>query len=243
MKVPRCLVAFWAVVSVFAGFFPSARAISPLPSPPDAAQASQAAAAGQVSTEVTIPGPLRSFLRMAGISQEAAPEEVMPLLARNVFTQGYEGWQGGGARTEYLILLMRYVKQAKELAALAGPDGVIHVSSCDEAAPLLRDLGYRTRQGCGQHSTTLVTADPERAFVTIDSGFPLSDLEEALQGGKPFAYPFPASRVAMQFTEHDWTAVSKDAGDDGGVLDALMRDPVLSRLYWALTETDTGTRL
>src|SRR5690349_22408702 len=40
---------------------------------------------------ITIPGPLRSFLRMAGISQKATPEEVMPLLARNVFLLGYEG--------------------------------------------------------------------------------------------------------------------------------------------------------
>ena len=32
----------------------------------------------------TIPGPLRSFLRMAGISQKVSPEEVFPLLARNV---------------------------------------------------------------------------------------------------------------------------------------------------------------
>ena len=179
---------------------------------------------------------------MAGISQEVKPEEVMPLLARNVFTQGYEGWQGGGARTEFLVLLMRYVKQAKELAAMAGSEGVIRVSGCDDAGPLLHSLGYRTRQGCGRRSTSLVTADPDRAFVTIDSGFPLSDLEETLQGGKPFAYPFPASRVSLQFTEHDWSAASKDSGTDTDVVDVLLRDPVLSRLYWALTETDTETR-
>ena len=242
MKVPRCLVAFWAVVSVFAGFFPSAHAINPLPSPPDAAQASQTTPAVQASSEVTIPGPLRSFLRMAGISQEAAPEEVMPLLARNVFTQGYEGWQGGGSRTEYLTLLIRYVKQAKELSALAGPEGIIRVAGCNDSTTLLHVLGYRTRQGCGQRSTTLVTADPERAFLTIDSGFPLSDLEETLQGGKAFAYPFPASPVPMQFTERDWLAASKET-DASGLLDALLRDPVLSRLYSALTETDTETRM
>lgn len=42
-------------------------------------------------SEFTIPGPLRSFLRMAGISQKTTPEEVLPLLSRNVFMQGYEG--------------------------------------------------------------------------------------------------------------------------------------------------------
>ena len=241
MRVLRCLPALVVTAScLFA--YPQ----DPVPpsSAPSGPQAFPVAQPGPVAAEVTIPGPLRSFLRMAGISQEVTPEEVMPLLARNVFTQGYEGWQGGGARTEYLILLMRYVKQAKELAVLAGPEGVIRVSGCDDAVSLLHVLGYRTRQGCGQRSTTLVTADPERAFVTIDSGFPLSDLEETLQGGKPFAFPYPASRVSVQFTEHDWIAASKESGSDaGGLVDVLLRDPVLSRLYWALTETDTETRL
>ena len=242
MRVLRYLPAL-AVTILFCGASSVsswAQDSSPPPAPPVSQQVPVATAPASGFSEITIPGPLRSFLRMAGISQQVTPDEVMPLLARNVFTQGYEGWQGGGARTEYLILLMRYVKQAKELAALSAADGVIHVSSCDEAAPVLRVLGYRTRQGCGHSSTTLVTEDPERAFITIDSGFPLSDLEEALQGGKPFACPYPASRIPFQFTERDWLALSKDS--TGGVLDALMRDPVLSRLYWALTETDIETR-
>jgi len=61
------------------------------------------------SSEFMITGPLRSFLRMAGISQKITPEEVLPLLGRNVFTQGYDG----SKQTEFLILLSRYVVQAK----------------------------------------------------------------------------------------------------------------------------------
>jgi len=116
---------------------------------------------------VVIPGPLRSFLRMAGISQKISAEEVVPLLTHSVYTQGYEGSRDGGRQTEFLILLSRYVHQARELAVLA-PDGTIHVSNCDEAKPLLHVLGYRVRQECGQSSTSLVTSDPERAFLTID---------------------------------------------------------------------------
>jgi len=59
-----------------------------------------------------IPGPLRSFLRMAGISQKIAPEEVLPLLGRNVFMEGYES----SKKTEFLLLLSRYVVQARELS-------------------------------------------------------------------------------------------------------------------------------
>ena len=242
MKVPRCLPTLVVAVLLFGTFCVTTSAQDSTPSPalPDSGQAAAVTPSASGLSDIAIPGPLRSFLRMAGISQQVTADEVMPLLARNVFTQGYEGWQGGGARTEYLILLMRYVKQAKELAALSAADGVIRVSRCEEAPPVLRVLGYRTRQGCGQRNTTLVTEDPERAFITIDSGFPLSDLEEALQGGAPFAYRYPASQIPLEFTEHDWLAVSKE--NSGGALDALMRDPVLARLYWALTETDSETR-
>ena len=36
-----------------------------------------------------IPGPLRSFARMAAISPEASPDDILPALARNVVTNGY----------------------------------------------------------------------------------------------------------------------------------------------------------
>src|SRR5262249_10899056 len=138
------------------------------------------------SAEPTIPGPLRSFLRMAGISQKVTPEEVLPLLARNVELRGDSGSPDrGGHPTEFLILLERYVRQARELQALAGAQGVIRVASCAEVQPLLVVLGYRFRETCGEH-TALETADPERAFLTIDSGFPLSELEDKLQAGRAF---------------------------------------------------------
>ena len=128
----------------------------------------------QASTEVIIPGPLRSFERMAGVSQKVVPEQVLPLLTRNVYVQGYVGWQDNGTPTEFLILLGRYVNQAKELAALAGPSQVIHISGCAEAAPLLRILGYRLRGECGQSNASMITAEAERAFLTVDSGFPIA---------------------------------------------------------------------
>ena len=190
---------------------------------------------------IIIPGPMRSFLRMAGISQKISPEEVVPLLAHNVFTQGYEGARDGGRPTEFLILLNRYVHQAKELTVLADPDGTIRIANCEQAKPLLRVLGYRVRQECGQSSTSLTTADPERAFLTIDSGFPLPELEETLQGGKAFSYAFPISRVPVIFTEKDWTILgNKNSGGD--LIDTLLRDPLLCRLYWAISRTDAESR-
>ena len=197
---------------------------------------------------VTIPGPLRSFLRMAGISQKVSPEEVMPLLARNIFQIGY-AWNGSKVKpTEFLILLRRYLQQAKELAALAGPNGVIHVSSCDDGKQLLEILGYRPPPDCGRSGTALETADPRRAFLTIDSGFPLPELEGALQIGKPFTYPFTSFQVPIFLTERAWTmagAQGKSHAWNQSLLEVLLHDPALARLYdaWARIDPETEVAL
>src|SRR5512146_1197179 len=79
-----------------------------------------------MDSQVIVPGPLRSLERMAGISQKVDMNEVLPLLARNIYVQGYVGWQDQGRPTEFLILLGRYVNQAQEIANMAGEGGVVH---------------------------------------------------------------------------------------------------------------------
>jgi hypothetical protein len=179
-------------------------------------------------------------MRMAAISQKVAPEDVLPLLARNVFMQGYQR----GTPTEFLLLLDRYILQARELQILAGTGNTIRVVNCDDAGTLVQILGYRLREGCGSKNFFLETANPERAFLTIDSGFPLTELEESLQKGVPFVYPYAPSRVPVLFREADWTTLS--AGQKKGysnVVDLLVNDPAVSRLYWGLTKNDAETRL
>jgi hypothetical protein len=184
--------------------------------------------------EVAIPGPLRSFLRMTAISQKITPEEVLPLLARNVVMSGYQG----GKPTEFLVLVNWYMDQARELEALAGRGGVIHVSNCDDARRLLVILGYRLQQSCGPDAA-LETADANRAFLTIDSGFPLADLEEALREGKPFDTPYASTKVPVLYKSSDWVQNKKNA--NRGVVDSILRDPDLARLYWAMSRMDTET--
>src|SRR5215471_13825124 len=165
--------------------------------PPTATAPASAAAA------VMIPGPLRSFLRMAGISQKATPDEVLPLLADVVKTRGY----ANGKPTEFLILVKRYLRQAGELAAMAQPEGVIRVANCEQAKPLLVILGYRLRSACGP-GTSLQTDDPDRAFLTIDSGFPLADLEQAVRENKPFTLPFSSTQLPVLFAPRDWNTIA-----------------------------------
>src|SRR5277367_1457309 len=188
---------------------------------------------------VVIPGPLRSFLRMAGISQQIAPNDVLPLVARNSYATGYLN----GVPTEYLRLLERYLHQARELQMMAGSSGTLRIANCADAEPLLSILGYHARPSCGQKGSTLMTADPERAFLTTDSGFPLTALEEALEKGETFTYAFPESRVPVLFNENAWKSLSlaKNRGAQS-LVDILLHEPAVDRLYWAMSNTDAETR-
>src|SRR5271154_6512606 len=239
MKYPlRLSVLLVAGACVCAGFAPQVRGAVPQ----DPSTAEVRSVESRAAATATIPGPLRSFLRIAGISQKASNEELIALLARNVYLIGYQGNGLGVRPTEFLVLLRRYVQQARELAALAGQDGAIHVSGCDDAKQLLAILGYRTEATCGQHGAFVETADPRRAFLTIDSGFPLPELEATLQGGKPFVYPYPSSQVPIFLTEKEWVAASVEGGKEGRTLvDALLHDPSLARLYYAWAHIDPET--
>ncbi len=185
-----------------------------------------------------VPGPLRSLLRMAGISQQVSVNDVLPLFARNAYSSGYRA----GVPTEYLRLIERYLHQARELQMLAGPSETIRVANCADAEPLLLILGYRARPACGQPGSVLTTADPERAFLTSDSGFPLTNLEEALENGTTFTYAYPASRVPVLFSEEDWKHISQKSRSQQNLLDILLHDTSVDRLYWAMANTDAETR-
>lgn len=195
----------------------------------------------QMPVYVSIPGPLHAFLRMAAISQQVTPEEVLPLLAHNAAVEGYT-YDRKGANpqpTEFLVLLREYVKEARDLVKLAGPRGIIRISRCEQAGPLLMALGYELGQPCGPH-TFLETADPKRAFLTDDSGFPLTALEHTLRGGDPFEYAFGSTKVPILFKKSDWITI--DPKKRGDFLDALMDDPRVARLYWSLSRIDRSTR-
>ena len=204
----------------------------PNPAQPNPDSAQQ----GQV---IIIPGPLRSFLRMAGISQKVRPEDVLPELSRNVYSQGYQH----GRETEFLLLLERYVQQARELQNLA-PNGEIRVARCEDAGPLLQILGYRMRTACGQKDGSLVTLNPESAFLTIDSGFPLTRLEDSLETGAPFTYPFAPTAVPVLLRQNEWaTLTTWRKSNSPDLLDVLMHDPRVARLYWAFSKIDPETQL
>jgi len=187
----------------------------------------------------SIPGPLRSFARMAAIPPDAAPEDILPALARNVVTNGYQASHSNDAleQTEYLKLVHRYLSQARELAKLAGEPQVIKIESCDSAtvAELIRILGFRMRGGCGSE-VVLETVNAARAFLTTDSGFPVNELEQALRTNRPFTYDYHPSHVSVIFGTDYWMGSSKE-----DFIEMFLSDPSVCRLYLGLSKLDRET--
>ena len=209
---------------------------------PDSPGWKAAEAQNEARQLVNIPGPLRSFGRMAAISSDINPDDVLSALARNVVTNGYQASHSNEAleQTEYLKLVHRYLSQARELETLAGADKVIRIETCDStnAGELLRIVGYRMRGGCGSE-VVLETVNATRAFLTTDSGFPLAELEQALRTNRPFVYDFHPSAVPVLYGGDYWlSAKEKESGD---FLEAFLGDPALCRLYLGMSKLDRQT--
>jgi hypothetical protein len=188
---------------------------------------------------IAIPGPLHSFSRMAALAPEISPEDVLPALARNIVTNGY---QAAGSnvmleQTEYLKLVVRYLSQARELEKLADSSGAIKIDTCDssQTGELLRVLGYRMRGGCGSE-VVLETLNASRAFLTIDSGFPLAELEQDLRTNRPFSYDYKPTQIPILYTQNYWLSAKERQGQE--FIDAFLNDPSLCRLYLGLSKLD-----
>ena len=191
-----------------------------------------------------IPGPLRSFARMAALPPDADPHDILPALARNVVTNGYQASHSNEnlEQTEYLKLVHRYLSQARELEKLSGETRTIRIDNCDSpaAGELLRILGFRMRGGCGSE-VVLETVNAPRAFVTTDSGFPLNDLEQALRTNRPFAYDFHPTAVPVMFGPDYWSGPKDKEKEAAGFIENFISDPSVCRLYLGLSKLDTAT--
>jgi hypothetical protein len=194
------------------------------------------------SGTIWIPGPLRSFSRMAALSPDLPASELMLALARNIVTSGYQAVSGseGLEQTEYLKLVIRYLSQARELEKLAGDSKVLKIEACDstQTADLIKILGFRMRGGCGAE-VVLETVNATRAFLTIDSGFPLAELEEALRANRPFVYDYAPTAVPVLYSGEYWlSAKEKQSGE---FIDVMLGDPSMCRLYLGLAKLDPET--
>lgn len=214
------------------------RALRALAMGPAAASSAPAAAGGTI----LIPGPLRSFARMAALSPEVHPEDLLPAMARNVVTNGYHANSSTEALdpTEYLKLVFRYLGQARELEKFAGDTKIIKIEQCESAqtGELLKIIGYRMRGGCGAE-VVLETVNATKAFITIDSGFPLANLETALRTNRPFEYDFRPTAIPVLYGPEYWLGTIREK--QGDFIDMFLGDPALCRMYLGLSKLDPQT--
>src|SRR5215469_14607055 len=200
--------------------------------------------ASETSPTVAIPGPLRSFARMAAMPPETNPEEILTALARNIVTNGYQASHSNEEleQTEYLKLVHRYVSQARELQDLAGEKKVIEIPNCEspKGGDLLRILGFRMRGGCGS-DVVLETVNATRAFLTTDSGFPVNELEQALRTNRPFTYDFHPTLVPVLFSPEYWLGPQEKRKSAPDFLETFLGDPAICRLYLGFSKLDSET--
>ena len=194
---------------------------------------------------VEVPGLDNSFRRMAALSTDQNVYELLPALARNVSTSGYRSSRGTGTleQTEYMKLLLQYLSQARELQQFAGANETINVPACEsqETAQILKILGFRLRNDCGPQAV-LETVNPSRAFLSMDSAFPLADLELAYQREEPFALPYKSAMLPVIFGPDYWKGAAKK-DTKGDFIDVFLNDPALSRLYVAVSNLHQPTAI
>lgn len=199
---------------------------------------------------IEIPGPLRSFARMTAVSPDVGARDFLTSLAHNINLNGYSASRATDSLepTEYLKLVNRYLSQAREIEKLTGSDKTLKIDTCESTltGDLLRILGYRMRGGCGS-DVVLETVNATRAFITIDSGFPLSDLEQALRTNRPFTLDYRPSRLVVLHGADYWQP--KETAKSGAnkdqpqpeFIDFFLSDPALCRLYMAMASLDPAT--
>ncbi|MBI5083097.1 MAG: hypothetical protein HZB13_00650 [Acidobacteria bacterium] len=206
----------------------AAKRLAALNDPEVALAAGTATVKGLPTGSVEIPGPMRSFARMAALSPDLPPGDALLALARNVVTNGYQAVSGSDSLepTEYL--------------KFAGESKVIQLENCNSTrtGELLKILGFRMRGGCGS-DVVLETVNATRAFLAMDSGFPLAELEQALRTNRPFTLDYKPTRVPVLYSSEYWLSAKEK--QSGVFIDAFLNDPSLCRLYLGLAKLDPET--
>ena len=142
-------------------------------------------------------------------------------------------------QTEYLKLVFRYLSQARELEKLAPTRIRPSRSKLRIAADgdLLRSsrIPYARRL---RSEVVLETVNATRAFLTIDSGFPLAQLEQALRTNRPFAYDFQPAQVPVLYGPEYWLGAQEKAA--GEFIESSSPTPRVP-LYLGLSKLDPET--
>ena len=85
----------------------------------------------------------------------------------------------------------------------------------------------------------LETVNATRAFLTIDSGFPLAELEQSLRTNRPFVYDYKPTQAPVLYGPEYWVPTKERANAE--FIDNFLGDPSICRLYLGLSKLDPTT--
>ncbi len=146
---PWPILLLLTVVCSAAVAAPAAQMVTDPPAATGVPESSSAASAApsEEGSWVNLPGPLHSAMRMAAISQEAAPSDVIPLLARNISSKGYhrleERSTGHGVPPAAASLL----RASGATGGTGGQKSRDSGQQLREAKPLLQAIGVPSEAG------------------------------------------------------------------------------------------------
>jgi len=187
--------------------------------------------AGSTATAVSIETPVDSGVPGAPLASSGVPfsESVQPPSSGQIVIPAlcapFCGWPASASRHPRRKCCLSwptlYGKGATPLGGARISCPIEPVSATGQGidgarGSITRDSGYELRRSkaaivgpwlqapapCGPN-TSVQTAEADRAFLTIDSGFPLAELEESLRAGKTFSLPYDSTQVPVLFAEND----------------------------------------
>ncbi|MDZ7638377.1 MAG: hypothetical protein U5J83_09030 [Bryobacterales bacterium] len=85
----------------------------------------------------------------------------------------------------------------------------------------------------------LETVNPTKAFITVDSGFPLADLEQALRTNRPFSFDMTPTKIPILYGPEYW--MLDDPKKEKSPIQTFLSDPAMCRLYLSLAKLEKNT--
>ena len=181
---------------------------------------------------------------MAALSPDSDPDDILPALARNVVTNGYQASHSNEAleQTEYLKLVHRYLSQARELEKLAGESArSIKIDNCESPhgrraaahprLPHARRLRQRSGAGNRQRAARL----PDHRFR-----FPAERPGAGAAHQPSVQLRFPAHRRSGDVRPRLLDAAQRTRKAPN-FIENFISDPSICRLYLGFSKLDRET--
>jgi hypothetical protein len=198
---------------------------------------------------VWVPGGMRALGFIARGKAKSTPERFVADYCRAIVANAGQPDAG----PQYIVRVRSYFERMAALESLGRREGerlTVTLSAADRPGQRLTErvsnlLGWRAR--AEQSRLVLEVAERTTQSKRKETATALDidevGMQEALQAGRPFPLEVRYEKAPVLLGERAWRAAFYPKENlTGGLLEALVRDPRLARLYLALSQLDPRTR-